>query len=54
MAVFDAAVLRSELATDAQLAAQLYPLLLAAVSRRLDATRFQLLDLFTHRWVEPW
>lgn len=54
MAVFDAAAISAELASDAELAAQLYPLLLGAVSRRLEATRLQLLDLFTQRWVEPW
>jgi CRP-like cAMP-binding protein len=54
MAVFDAATLRVALDSDTDLAAQLYPLLLGAVSRRLEATRLQLLDLFTQRWVEPW
>jgi len=54
MAVFDAEMLRVELTADCELAGQLYPLLMAAVSRRLEATRLQLLDLFTHRWVEPW
>jgi CRP-like cAMP-binding protein len=54
MAVFEATTLATELASDAELAAQFYPLLLGAVSRRLEATRMQLLDLFTQRWVEPW
>ena len=38
--------LRAALAADCGLAAALYPRLVEAISRRLDATRLQLLDLF--------
>ncbi len=38
--------LRAALAADCVLAAALYPRLVQAISRRLDATRLQLLDLF--------
>ena len=38
--------LRAALAADCGLAAALYPRLVQAISRRLDATRLQLLDLF--------
>ena len=38
--------LRAALAADCGLAAALYPRLVEAMSRRLDATRLQLLDLF--------
>lgn len=38
--------LRAALAADCGLAAALYPRLVGAISRRLDATRLQLLDLF--------
>jgi CRP-like cAMP-binding protein len=54
LAHFDGPALRDALATDKQLAAELYPVLLSAVARRLEGTRLQLLDLFAHRWVEPW
>jgi CRP/FNR family transcriptional regulator, cyclic AMP receptor protein len=54
LVLFDGAALRAALADDAQLAAQVYPLLLNAVARRLEGTRLQLLDLFSQRWVEPW
>ena len=54
LALFDGAALRMALAEDAQLAAEVYPLLLNAVARRLEGTRLQLLDLFSQRWVEPW
>jgi CRP/FNR family cyclic AMP-dependent transcriptional regulator len=54
LAVFDGDELRAALAADAQLAAELYPILLQAVARRLEGTRLQLLDLFSQRWVEPW
>lgn len=48
------AQLRMAIAADDHLAAQLYPVLLKAVARRLDGTRGQLLDLFSQRWAEPW
>jgi len=38
--------LRTALAADCGLAAALYPRLVEAMSRRLDATRLQLLDVF--------
>jgi CRP-like cAMP-binding protein len=52
--IFDGPQLRVALAADDHLAAQLYPVLLKAVARRLEGTRLQLLDLFSQRWVEPW
>lgn len=52
--LFDGEALRRELAASDELAAAVYPAILSAVARRLDGTRLQLLDLFTHRWVEPW
>jgi CRP-like cAMP-binding protein len=54
LARFDAARLRDALANDDALAAELYPVLLAAVARRLEGTRIQLLDLFSQSSVEPW
>jgi CRP/FNR family transcriptional regulator, cyclic AMP receptor protein len=54
LALFDGERLRTELTRQPELAAQVYPMLLQAVSRRLEGTRLQLLDLFTQRWVEPW
>jgi CRP/FNR family cyclic AMP-dependent transcriptional regulator len=54
LVLFDGNSLRAALASDAQLAAEVYPLLLNAVARRLEGTRLQLLDLFSQRWVEPW
>jgi CRP/FNR family cyclic AMP-dependent transcriptional regulator len=54
LALFDGAALRDALARDARLAAEVYPLLLNALARRLEGTRLQLLDLFSQRWVEPW
>ena len=54
LALFDGPPLREALASDAELAAGLYPVILSAVSRRLEGTRLQLLDLFSQRWVEPW
>jgi CRP-like cAMP-binding protein len=51
---FDGMDLRLALAEDDRLAAALYPRVLEAVSRRLSATRLQLLDLFTHREPEAW
>ena len=51
--------LRALLRSDHALAASVYPRLLQAVSRRLSATRLQLLDLFAREeWgrheVQPW
>jgi CRP-like cAMP-binding protein len=54
LAQFDGPQLREAIATNAGLAAQLYPVLLQTVARRLEGTRLQLLDLFSQRWVEPW
>jgi CRP-like cAMP-binding protein len=54
LAQFDGPRLRELIAANAELAAQLYPVLLKAVARRLEGTRLQLLDLFSQRWVEPW
>lgn len=54
LVLFDGEDLRRELQKSPILAASFYPLVLAAVARRLDGTRLQLLDLFTQRWVEPW
>ena len=51
---YDAAALRTALAEDPQLAAIVYPRLLAAVSRRLQATRLQLLDLFAAEGSTGW
>jgi CRP/FNR family cyclic AMP-dependent transcriptional regulator len=44
--VFDAVALRAALEEDDGLAASLYPRILRSVSRRLEATRMQLLDVF--------
>jgi CRP/FNR family transcriptional regulator, cyclic AMP receptor protein len=44
--VFEGAALRIALREDSQLAQVLYPRILVAVSRRLAASRLQLLDLF--------
>jgi cAMP-binding proteins - catabolite gene activator and regulatory subunit of cAMP-dependent protein kinases len=52
---FSAESLRDLLNADDVLAATLYPRLLQAMSRRLTATRLQLLDLYAHeREVLPW
>lgn len=52
---FDAVRLRGLLAEDDALAATVYPRLLACVSRRLVATRTQLLDLYARdREYDPW
>jgi CRP-like cAMP-binding protein len=52
---FDAERLRALLGEDDALAASLYPRLLGCVSRRLVATRTQLLDLYAQdREYEPW
>jgi len=52
--VFDAAPLRAALREDCALAHALYPRVLVAVSRRLNATRVQLLDLFAAEQVRTW
>lgn len=44
--MFDARGLRALLDDDEELAAVIYPRILRAVARRLEATRLQLLDLF--------
>lgn len=54
LAQFDGPQLREAIATNTDLAGQLYPVLLQTVARRLEGTRLQLLDLFSQRWVEPW
>jgi CRP-like cAMP-binding protein len=51
---FDGPPLRAALREDPVLAAALYPRLLVAVSRRLNATRLQLLDLFAAEQVRTW
>jgi CRP/FNR family cyclic AMP-dependent transcriptional regulator len=52
--VFDGPALRRILASDAALAASVYPRLLTAVARRLVATRTQLLDLYAGQEQAPW
>jgi CRP-like cAMP-binding protein len=53
--VFEAERLRALLGEDDALAATVYPRLLQCVSRRLVATRTQLLDLYARdREYEPW
>lgn len=52
--VFDGAALRAALRADPELAAALYPRILVAVARRLNATRMQLLDLFSAQQVTSW
>lgn len=54
IALFEGAHLRDELGRDSRLAAEFYPLVLRAVSRRLQGTRLQLLDLFAQQSAEPW
>jgi CRP/FNR family cyclic AMP-dependent transcriptional regulator len=51
---FDAPALRSRLATDCELAAELLPLVLESVSARLNGSWSQLLDMFGTREPEPW
>jgi hypothetical protein len=46
--------LRMALAAEPTLAAAVYPRVLQAVSRRLEATRLQLLDLFAQTTQGPW
>jgi CRP-like cAMP-binding protein len=53
--LIDAARLRELLASDEEVASGVYPQLLTSVSRRLNATRTQLLDLYARdREYEPW
>jgi CRP-like cAMP-binding protein len=53
--IFEAGKLRALLGEDEALASTLYPRLLQSVSRRLSATRTQLLDLYARdREYEPW
>jgi CRP-like cAMP-binding protein len=54
LAELDGGALRAALDADADLAHEVYPVLLRAVARRLEGARLQLLDLFSQRWVEPW
>lgn len=55
MLVFEATALRDLLREDEALALALYPRLLQSVSRRLTATRTQMLDLYARdREYEPW
>lgn len=51
---FEAEPLRAALAEDKDLAAHLYPWLTAALARRLEGTRLQLLDVFGRADYEPW
>lgn len=51
--LFDGEALRAAFATDGDLAAAVYPRLLAGVVRRLGATRTQLLDLY-RAGSQPW
>jgi CRP-like cAMP-binding protein len=51
---FDATLLRERVRTDCELAAGIYPKILEALSRRLSATRHQLLDLYGSEQSEPW
>ena len=52
--VFEASGIRAALRTDCQLAVALYPRIMLAVSRRLNATRHQLLDLFAAEEMRSW
>jgi CRP-like cAMP-binding protein len=54
LVMFEGEALRLALKSHPYLAAEIYPMLLNAVARRLEGTRLQLLDLFSERWVEPW
>jgi CRP/FNR family cyclic AMP-dependent transcriptional regulator len=51
---FDGAALRGLLRSDCRFATTVYPRLLQAVSRRLIATREQLLDLFAAQGEAAW
>ena len=52
--VFPGVALRNALREDGELAQAIYPRVLVAVSRRLSATRLQLLDLFAAEQVRSW
>jgi len=52
--VFEGDELRALLKSDHALAATIYPRVLQVVSRRLSATRLQLLDLFSREQVQSW
>jgi CRP-like cAMP-binding protein len=52
--VCEARALRDALDEDEDLAAALYPRILQAVARRLEATRLQLLDVFGHAEEQAW
>jgi CRP/FNR family transcriptional regulator, cyclic AMP receptor protein len=52
--VFEARALRDALDEDEDLAAAIYPRLLRAVARRLEATRLQLLDVFARAEEAAW
>lgn len=52
--VFNGMALRAAMRDDCELAAALYPRLLVAVARRLNATRLQLLDLFASERAAQW
>ena len=52
--VFEVPALRAALREDATLAQAIYPRLMVAVNRRLNATRVQLLDLFAAEQVNKW
>jgi CRP/FNR family transcriptional regulator, cyclic AMP receptor protein len=54
LALLEGGRLRHELATDAPFAAAFYPQLLVALTRRMEGTRLQLLDLFANPGLEPW
>ena len=51
---FEGPALRAALREDAKLAQALYPRVLVAVERRLNATRVQLLELFAAKEVRTW
>ena len=51
---FEGPALRAALREDAALAQALYPRVLVAVERRLNATRVQLLDHFAAKEVRTW
>lgn len=52
--VFEAQRLREHIASDQALAAELLPIVLESVSRRLTSSWHQLLDLFAARGIGPW
>lgn len=52
--ILEAEALRQMLEAEDELAAALYPAILRSVSRRLEMTRLQLLDLFGTPGDQPW